>query len=33
MDKTDIKSLYLNELEQEVRKLGLPAFRARQIYQ
>ncbi|MGL5435051.1 MAG: 23S rRNA (adenine(2503)-C(2))-methyltransferase RlmN [Lachnospiraceae bacterium] len=33
MDKIDIKSLYLNELEQEIRKLGLPVFRARQIYQ
>lgn len=33
MNKTDIKSLYLSELEQTVRELGLPAFRARQIYQ
>lgn len=33
MDKKDIKSLYLPELEQEVRAMGEKAFRARQVYQ
>lgn len=33
MDKTDIKSLNLSELKQAVGQLGLPAFRAGQIYQ
>lgn len=33
MDKKDIKSLYLTELEQEIRELGDKPFRAKQIYQ
>lgn len=33
MDKKDIKSLYLPELEQEIRQLGGKPFRAKQIYQ
>lgn len=33
MDKKDIKSLYLPELEQEIRAMGEKAFRARQVYQ
>lgn len=33
MEKKDIKSLYLQELEQEIRTLGDKPFRARQIYQ
>jgi 23S rRNA (adenine2503-C2)-methyltransferase len=33
MDKIDIKSLYLEELEKELKSLGLPAFRAKQIYE
>lgn len=33
MDKKDIKSLYLPELEQEIRKIGGKPFRAKQIYQ
>ena len=32
MERTDIKSMTLSELSQEVRKLALPAFRASQIY-
>lgn len=33
MEKKDIKSLYLPELEQEIRELGDKPFRAKQIYQ
>lgn len=33
MDKKDIKSLYLPELEQEIRQMGGKTFRAKQIYQ
>lgn len=33
MEKKDIKSLYLPELEQEIREMGDKAFRAKQIYQ
>lgn len=33
MDKTDIKSLYLPELELEIRQMGDKVFRAKQIYQ
>lgn len=33
MDKKDIKSLYLPELEQEICRMGGKAFRAKQIYQ
>lgn len=33
MEKKDIKSLYLPELEQEIRAMGDKAFRAKQIYQ
>ncbi len=33
MDKIDIKSLDQKGLEQSVKELGLPAFRAKQIYQ
>lgn len=33
MEKKDIKSLYLSELEQEIRELGDKPFRAKQIYQ
>ncbi|MBR6308086.1 MAG: 23S rRNA (adenine(2503)-C(2))-methyltransferase RlmN [Lachnospiraceae bacterium] len=32
MDKIDIKSLDFNELEETIKELGLPKFRARQIY-
>lgn len=33
MENLDIKSLYANELADEMKKLGLPAFRARQIFE
>ncbi len=33
MEKKDIKSLYLSELEQEIRMMGDKPFRAKQIYQ
>ena len=33
MDKTDIKSLTLEELTQEIKGLGDPAFRAKQLYE
>lgn len=33
MDKKDIKSLYLPELEEQIRQMGGKAFRAKQIYQ
>lgn len=33
MEKKDIKSLYLPELEEEIRQLGDKPFRAKQIYQ
>ena len=33
MEKIDIKSLYLDELSNEIKKLGLPSFRAKQIYE
>lgn len=33
MEKIDIKSRNLEELTQELKSMGLPAFRARQIYQ
>lgn len=33
MEKKDIKSLYLEELEEELEQLGEKSFRARQIYQ
>ena len=33
MEKKDIKSLYLTELEQELREMGDKPFRAKQIYQ
>lgn len=33
MEKIDIKSLYLNELEQEFLEMGEKAFRAKQVYQ
>lgn len=33
MEKKDIKSLYLPELEQEIKEMGDKAFRAKQIYQ
>lgn len=33
MEKKDIKSLYLTELEQEIREMGDKPFRAKQIYQ
>ncbi len=33
MATVDVKSLYLTELEAEVRELSLPSFRARQIYE
>ena len=33
MENTDIKSLYLDELTKELKELGLPAFRAKQIYE
>lgn len=33
MEKKDIKSLYLEELEEELGQLGEKSFRARQIYQ
>lgn len=33
MDKIDIKSLDLPELELAIKQIGLPAFRAKQIYQ
>lgn len=33
MEKTDIKSLTCEELAEELKKISLPAFRARQIYQ
>lgn len=33
MDKKDIKSLYLPELEEQIREMGGKAFRAKQIYQ
>ena len=33
MDKTDIKSLTLEELTQEIKGLGEPAFRAKQLYE
>lgn len=32
MEKIDIKSLTFDELSEELKKMGLPAFRARQIY-
>lgn len=33
MEKKDIKSLYLEELEEELGQLGEKPFRAKQIYQ
>lgn len=33
MEKKDIKSLYLEELEEELGQLGEKSFRAKQIYQ
>ncbi len=33
MDKIDIKSLYFEELGKELKSLGLPAFRAKQIFE
>ena len=33
MDKTDIKALTLEELTQEIKGLGEPAFRAKQLYE
>jgi 23S rRNA (adenine2503-C2)-methyltransferase len=33
MEKLDIKSLYFEELSQELKAFGLPAFRAKQIYE
>lgn len=33
MDNLDIKSLYLEELTEELGKIGLPAFRAKQVYE
>jgi 23S rRNA (adenine2503-C2)-methyltransferase len=33
MNKIDIKSLYIDELAMELKSLGLPAFRAKQIYE
>ena len=32
MDKIDIKSLYFNELSKNIEDLGLPKFRAGQIF-
>ena len=33
MERIDIKSLNLEELTAQLKELGLPAFRAKQIYQ
>lgn len=33
MEKTDIKSLYKEELETECKRLGLPKFQAKQLFQ
>mgnify|MGYP005958549043 CR=1 FL=1 len=33
MERIDIKSLNLEELTDQLKELGLPAFRAKQIYQ
>lgn len=33
MEKKDIKSLYLTELEEEIRRMGDKPFRAKQVYQ
>ena len=33
MDKTDIKSMYFDELSESLKSLGLPAFRAKQVWQ
>ncbi|HKL79650.1 MAG TPA: 23S rRNA (adenine(2503)-C(2))-methyltransferase RlmN [Mobilitalea sp.] len=33
MDNLDIKSLYIDELIQEMKSLGQPAFRAKQLYE
>lgn len=33
MENFDIKSLYYDELAEELKKLGLPAFRAKQIFE
>ena len=33
MEKTDIKSLTLEELSGQLKEMGLKAFRAKQIYQ
>ena len=33
MEKIDIKSLTCEELVEELKRMDLPAFRARQIYQ
>ncbi|MDF2510837.1 MAG: rlmN [Herbinix sp.] len=33
MNKIDIKSLYIDELAMELKSLGLPAFRVKQIYE
>ncbi|HKL78963.1 MAG TPA: radical SAM protein, partial [Mobilitalea sp.] len=33
MDNLDIKSLYIDELIQEMKTLGQPAFRAKQLYE
>ena len=32
MERIDIKSLNLEELTAQLKELGLPAFRAKQIY-
>lgn len=33
MDKTDIKSMYFDELSESLKSLGLPSFRAKQVWQ
>ena len=33
MEKIDLKSLNLEEMTRELKEIGLPGFRAKQIYQ
>lgn len=33
MEKTDIKSMYFDELSESLKSLGLPSFRAKQVWQ
>ncbi|MEE1284305.1 MAG: 23S rRNA (adenine(2503)-C(2))-methyltransferase RlmN, partial [Acutalibacteraceae bacterium] len=33
MEKQDIKSMYFDELSESLKSLGLPAFRAKQVWQ